>query len=290
MAATVLNFPVLPTGLTLTCDIRHISTLAVLEAVTLTETAGVYSGTASTAIIGQALFVVKSGSVAIAYFVRSIYDDVGPYVVLSEIEFQPSDGGGLNPVTITVDDGTDPLEGVIVRITATGVVATVATDVNGEAIFKLNDGDYDRVLSLGGYSVVLDTLTVSGTTTDSVSLTQTVVTPPDSALVSTGVALCYDEDGILEEGVSVSMQMTAGPGTDGYVLDTKIRTEVSDVNGLIQFTGMIRGATYRVWRGISTASTPSSGLNVLNNISRVTVTVPLDADSFSLPELLGADA
>lgn len=44
MATTPMKFSELPTGLTLTTVVTHLSTLAVEETVTLTEASSIYSG------------------------------------------------------------------------------------------------------------------------------------------------------------------------------------------------------------------------------------------------------
>lgn len=64
MATTPIKFPALPTGLTLTCDVTHPSTLSVLETVSLTEASQVYSGNVTGSHSGQLIFVLKaSGSI-----------------------------------------------------------------------------------------------------------------------------------------------------------------------------------------------------------------------------------
>jgi hypothetical protein len=56
MATTPIKFPALPTGLTLTCDVVHPSTLAVEETVTLTEASSIYSGIVTGKSVVMAMF------------------------------------------------------------------------------------------------------------------------------------------------------------------------------------------------------------------------------------------
>src|SRR5690606_31445060 len=89
---------------------------------------------------------------------------------------------------------------------------------------------------------------------------------------STGVLTCYDEDGAVEQGVTIRARIIKGPGTAGLSYDQTYRDEVSGVDGVVQITNMVIGATYEIVRG--------------DRIGRAEVTVP-NAPSFNLPEVLG---
>lgn len=290
MATTPIKFPGLPTGLTLTCDVVHPSTLAVEETVTLTEASSIYSGNVTGTSAGQKIFIMKASGAIIGSRLRTIADTTATFIIMSELETYADDGRGAYPATLTVDDGTNPVSGATVRVTATGLVSTGTTNGSGVVSFALNDGSYTVTIVKAGYGSLVDSLTVSGASTDTYSLTAVVVTPPASALVATGVMVVYDEMGVLEEGASISIKLTVGPGDDGYGWDTATRTEVSDADGLVEFTGMIRGATYQVWRGVGAGT---QGLVFFGNTASAsdpTIVVPLDQDTFSLPEVTGADA
>jgi hypothetical protein len=99
------------------------------------------------------------------------------------------------------------------------------------------------------------------------------ITAPDDPAQCTGYLVCYDEDGNVEAGVSISIRQTAASQTTGYAFDTATRSEVSDANGLVQFTGLWQGATYHAWRGTS-------------ETARVSVTIPAAA-TYALPVILG---
>lgn len=122
------------------------------------------------------------------------------------------------------------------------------------------------------------------------------VNPSDDALLSTGWLIVYDELGQRENGVVIGLQMTSGPGTAGFSLDTKARTgtsatvtiDGSPVAGYVQFTGLRRGATYRVQRGAITAAAPASPFATRSIGSSVTFIVP-NAASFQIAETLGQE-
>lgn len=87
----------------------------------------------------------------------------------------------------------------------------------------------------------------------------------------------YDENGVLESGVNVTVKVTP-PLPDtliGFGLDTTPRTEVSDGSGFVQFTNMFKGVKYEVTRG-------TTG-------QEYEVTIPDDAvDPFALGPIAGS--
>ena len=288
MASTVIKIPDLPTGLTLTCKVVHPTSMSVEETVTLTESGQSYNGTVTGAIEGQKIFKILAGSTLVGSRLRSIEDTVGPFIIMTELEERASDGRGAHVVTITVTDGTDPIEDALVRVSRAGGEASRTTNASGVAKFLLDDADYDVALIATGFDSSVESLTVSGATSDSYAMTAASITPPASALLSTGVMVVYDELGDVEAGVAVSLQLVSGPGTAGYALDTLAREATSDVDGLVEFTGLIRGATYRIWRG-ATAGTSASIFATRSAGASTTFVVP-NLPSFNLPEIIGTDA
>jgi uncharacterized membrane protein len=110
-------------------------------------------------------------------------------------------------VTISVTDGTTPIEGATVNIDGT----EVTTDSDGHAVFTLPWGDYDYTISKAGYTDTTTTVsitnegTVSGNATDinasrsTYALTIAVTdgtTPVDGATVNIGgTEITTDSDG-----------------------------------------------------------------------------------------------
>jgi hypothetical protein len=287
MTAKTISFPGYPSGLTLTVDVMNISTLAVLETVALTNTSGIYSGTITGVHAGQLLFITKASGTPVDTRVRTIQDIAATFVILSELERVENTGRGGFLVTITVTDGTVPIEGAFVRITSSTTDIVKDTDVDGIALFALDNASYTIMITKPLHDFILDTVVVSGVTSpaDYVLTQTTVITPSASVLVATGYMVVYDEFGELEANVPITVSMSAGRGTAGYALDTKSRTVLSNVAGYVQFTGLIRGATYSVRRGGSATPSPGSFSGGAMGQSFV---VPYVA-SFSMPEVIGAD-
>ena len=293
MTAKTIKVPSLPTGLSLTCKVRNLSTLAVLETVTLTEGTSdqltVYSGTVTGAHAGQLLFEILVSGVVFQSRIRTIQDVAATFVILTELEQLKSDGGGANLVTITVTDGTDPLENATVRVASGVLNESDETNVDGEVQFALGNATYIVTIERAGYESDVASLVVSGTTSEEYELTALVVTPPASPSVATGSMLVLDEMNEPEEGISISLQMTEGPGTAGYSLDTKIRTEVSNGSGMVEFIKLRRGATYSIWRGPADDTFSASAFVTQPAATRRTFVVP-NTGTFNIAEVLGLDA
>lgn len=287
MTTTLLQIPDLPAGIDLTIDILNLSTLAVLEAgIEMTETDEVYEGDCVEEIAGQFLFLLKAGGTFFESRIRTIADTAGPFVIITDLEHISASARGTRVVTLTIDDGTDPVVGATVRVSAPGFVATEVSDGSGIVRFVLDDGDFVLVVEKIGYAALADTLTVSGTTSATFSLTENEVTVSDSPLLSTGTLTLYDEDNELEFGQPVSLQWISGPGDDGYGMDKKIRTELSVAyTAVVTFTRLRRGALYRIWRG---PATPTDGgfVSAYNEVSEFTVP---NTGSFLLPQIGGTD-
>lgn len=290
MASTPVKVPDLPVGLTsVTMKILHPTTLSVEETVSLTYSGESYNGTATGTSTGQKIFKILTGTTLIASRLRTIEDTTDTFVIMTELEERASDGRGGNVATITVDDFTDPIPDALVRVSKPGISATRYTNASGIVKFLLDDGTYDVAIIATGFQSTVEALVVSGASSDTFSLEGLEITPPDDALLSTGIMVVYDEFGIVEDQIEISLKLVSGPGTDGYALDTKTRTEVSDVAGLVQFEGLVRGATYQVWRGGGTGTgTPAPSIFATRVSGSATFVVP-NSSSFNLPEITGAD-
>lgn len=162
-------------------------------------------------------------------------------------------GSGARTVTITVTDGTDPLENAKVRMTNGAESYLVETDTNGEADFALDDATWAVAITKSGYTFTPTTLAVSGDTTHTYAMTAISIASSDPGLV-TGYSTCLGSDGEPLAGVSVSLQMTKPPTGSGTAFDADTVTQTSGSDGVVQFTGLAPGGTYWQWRGTNRAS------------------------------------
>lgn len=182
-----------------------------------------------------------------------------------------SAGSGAFVVTVTVDDGSDPLEGVTVRLREGANNFTAVTNASGVATFSLDAATYAISMTKVGYQFTPSTIVVTTAADFPQSMTAITVSASSPGF-ATGVLTCYDEDGAAEQSVQVMCQIIDGPGTAGLSYDSTIRTETSGADGVVQFTGMVIGATYDIWRS--------------DRGGRIEMTVPNSA-SFNINELIG---
>ncbi len=291
---TEILVPGLPTELSVSVRVRSRTTLALQETVSLTEASLIYGGDVVGALADQFVFVILISGTVAETRVRTIADDAGPYVIDSAIEVTDRlDEVGTGPwaktVTIEEDVGSTELENATVRVTEGADDFTLTTDSNGEVDFGLRSATYDVVVTKTGYGSYVGTMVVSDATGVTIQLTLTGAIPvPSSPLLSTGVMVVLGESGTEEVGVPITVQMTAGPGTAGFALDTKSRTVESIEAGVVTFTGLIRGATYSIRRGAD----PGADATSFGSRSSSTVgsfVVPASA-SFDMSEVIGTDS
>lgn len=156
-------------------------------------------------------------------------------------------GGGARTVTITVNDGTNALQNAKVRVTQGAESYVGTTNASGVVTFNLDDATWTIAITKPGYTYAGTTLVVDGNESATYSMTAVTITPSSGSLV-TGYWVCYSELGVVESGVSITMQATKVPSDTGFALDSAIRTATSGSDGVAQFTNLIPGATYRVQR------------------------------------------
>jgi hypothetical protein len=187
--------------------------------------------------------------------------------------------GGSSMVTLTIDDGADPVVGAMVRIynsANTGnPLRTETTDALGQVSFSIDDGTYAVRVTKSGYSFTTpETLTVSGATTDTYSGTSTTTIPDPSA-----ASLCVVFDNNVHDIAGVALTGTVitywsnipQASTAGLVEGTKKTATVAA--GVVSFE-LERGK-------IAHIKIPDADINHR-------VTVP-DAASVALKTLLGLD-
>jgi len=159
-------------------------------------------------------------------------------------------GNGARTVTITVTDGTDALENARVRVTSGTTTQVGDTNVSGVIVFGIDDATWDVVITKSGYSFTPTTLVVSANTTHTYAMTEVTIPASDPDFV-TGYLYCYDENGDVEESVTIQMKIVSLSG-NGSGYDTAIRSETSDADGLVTFTNLVPGALYSIRRGTET--------------------------------------
>ncbi len=245
------------TGVTLKLFARGVDSIVNGSGDTLVEQTnrqGVYRATVDEPLTGlhEAYMVDGSGNVLYAGFL-DLRDTVGVQTV-AELCHAISDsagGTGARTVTITVNDGANLLQAASVRLVRGAESHLRKTDAGGQCVFNVDDGTWAVAITLPGYTFEGATLVVDGDDSLTYLMTRYAIAPPAAPNLTTGYVLCLGTDGLPEAGVTISAQMTAGPGVDGYALDTETIAMVSDADGVAQHTGFVRGAAYKFRRGSS---------------------------------------
>ncbi len=217
---------------------------------TWTATSGeirIYAGVNHNAVWSTALFTKPTIADALRW-VPAIQEpilDVLPHTRWDQSAAAVS--GGARTITITVDDGTTALESARVRVTQGAETYELSTNASGQAVFALDDATWTVAITKPLFTFTNTTLIVSADASQTYSMTSIAVPASNPGRV-TGFIYTYDEDGAVAVGVVVSLQAAKFPGK-GLSLDTAVRTSTSDANGLVTFTNLFAGTTYRMRRG-----------------------------------------
>lgn len=184
----------------------------------------------------------------------------------------PGTATGANTVTLTIQNGTSPIQGAKVRLTNGAQSYLGTTDANGVVTFNLDSLTWTVAITASGYTFSGASLIVSADTTRTYSMTLLSITPSNPGY-TTGYATCYDETGVAEASVVVTATIVQLDSSDvGHVYDTAVLSETSDVDGLVQFPNLVLGATYRFTRGTK----------------EKLITIPLASGStYALPSFVG---
>ena len=158
-------------------------------------------------------------------------------------------GGGNGPyaVTITVYEGQTPLEGASVRLLLGAEDYSLMTNAAGQCAFYVGAGTWTWRAAKPGYMGRSGTIVVSGDASLDVRLARVTIVPSPAGQ-TTGYGVVYDEMGNPEPNVTVYCRLVK-LDVSGLVGDAEERSSESNAQGLVQFPGLLRGATYAFRRG-----------------------------------------
>lgn len=224
--------------------------------------------------------LVSGGFVAIG-------EGTGPHFDEEMVEASCGDssaGTGARTVTVTISDSESNalLNQATVRLTEGSTSAVATTNANGVATLAVDDATYRVALTKAGYAGQTASLVVDGDEDVFYTLVAKSFASPPSAETAVGRIVTYSEQGVVESGAGVSVQVIKGTGGKGIAADGKVWTITSNDDGLCEFAGLFKGWTYRLWRGpVKTA---------LEFVVPSTTEEGLDGnDSFNIVEVIGAD-
>lgn len=98
-----------------------------------------------------------------------------------------------------------------------------------------------------------------------------IIPEPMNPELSVGHLLSLDKNLLPQQDIIFYLILISGPGDPGFSYDMVRKQATSDVNGLVIFDNLIRGATYRIWRGSDSGNAKTF--------------ITPDEDTFQLPEV-----
>jgi len=180
-------------------------------------------------------------------------------------------GTGAFAVAITVNDGSAAIQGATVRMTKGAETYAGTTSAAGLVTFSLDAGTWTVSITASSYTFTPTAKLVSANTTQTYSMTAVTI-PASNAGFVTGYLYCYDKSGVIKSAATIELQLVSVAGS-GVSIDTTVRTGTSDVNGLVTFTNLSVGATYRLrrettgkWRDIAIPADATSPVALPNSI------------------------
>lgn len=179
-------------------------------------------------------------------------------------------GTGANTVTITVNDGSSPLENAAVDMKEGANNYTGLTDASGEVVFNLDNATYTVAIYKAGYSFAGASIAITGTTAQTYSMSQiSIPTTSDPNTVTAYINL-YDENGV-KEGLSCSAELVSPPDAlDGYGYVPLYQSGTSSATGLFSFEAF-KGGTYKL---------------ILNGVESHVLIPAAASDPYQLPSYL----
>lgn len=146
-------------------------------------------------------------------------------------------GTGAYTITVTVTDGTDPLENASVRLIEGVTPYTGNTNASGEAVFALDAATYAVAVTKAGYQFTPTTRTVTGeeagTLTNDLEMTEVVVAPPADATLCRVFAYLQTKSGAPVTGQTMTAKLTTPAKSDAMITTATITSAVSDADGLV---------------------------------------------------------
>ena len=253
-------------------------TAAAIAAAVLTDTTDTGSG------IGKIIITQLGGALVSSVFTTASLANApgGTPPTVAQIDTQLSGthgsgqwgpgsaGSGAWTVTVTVTDGTNPLQNAWVRLTSGASSYAAITNASGIAVFQVNSATWEVVIALSGYTFTPVSLVVAANVSQPYSMTLVAITPSDPPC-TTGYVTARGITGATIFTYKITNILGAGPG-----LSEDNAPQTATIAGsLVTFPNMLCGASYLINRG------PKFGNDIV-------VPIPLGAGpTYQLPSLIG---
>jgi hypothetical protein len=235
-------------------------------------TDGAYTGTPPSVVEIQSGLATAAALAVVDGVVDAVLIDTGTTLPAQIAAIDAGSGSGARTITITVTDGTDPLQNAKVRLTEGANTFTALTNVSGVATLNVDDATYTVAITKASYSFAGASLVVDGDETQTYAMTLVSVSPPADADLCSVTIPVIDQYGaaLAGEDVEIRFNAFADNATATAVVLSPPPVQVSDENGLVS-VNLLRLASYSVFYGEGTYK------------RRLDFSVP-DAGSFTVSE------
>jgi hypothetical protein len=238
--------------------VEDIATGAVAGAVVAGST--VYRHTFEDLVAADRLVGLRNADGVIADTIITIGATTGTYRETSNVDLKADiaaidagSGSGARTITITVTDGTDPLQNARVRLTEGANTFTALTNVSGVATLNVDDATYTVAVTKASHSFAGASLVVDGDEVQTYAMTLVSVAPPADPDLCAVTIPVVDQYGAALAGEDVEIRFNAftDDATATAVVLSPPPVQVSDANGLVS-VNLLRLASYSVFYGAGT--------------------------------------
>jgi hypothetical protein len=158
-------------------------------------------------------------------------------------------GQGARTITITVTDGTDPLEGARIRMKKGAEDYVVTTNASGQVEVGRDDGTWNVAITLPNYTFEPTTLVVSATTEDvEYEMELVAISPPDSPLNCNCGWVCLDSSDNPVAGVVIRARPDTDSAGTGYAWSGQTRAATSVVGTGLALISLPQGSKWWIRR------------------------------------------
>ncbi len=185
----------------------------------------------------------------------SDYDDTtdSQEAIADAVAVVASAGSGARTITVTVNDGSDPLESASIRFTKGAATYVLQTDSSGNATFNLDDGTYTVTLSLVGYTYAGSSQVVDGNETPTYSMTALTITSPSDPSLCTVQFVVKLAATAVSGAVCKAKLLGVNQAADGTILSNEEASDTTDAQGvaelaLVREDSIVKGSgRYKIW-------------------------------------------
>ena len=171
-------------------------------------------------------------------------------------------GTGAYVVTITVDDGSSALQNATVRLTEGANSFTATTNASGVATFSLDAATCTVSITKSGYAFTPTALAVSGTTSQTYSMTAVSIPPPSDPEECACWLVTRDQRGRVLGSISLAFRPIAMPGATGSVFSADPIVVTSDASTGVLAIDLPKQSIYEIRAADAPLGSPSQRVTI----------------------------